>query len=80
MTQDQINQIAKAIRMISHGESQPAGLEMLSMAIAGEGCNSSLTGAILHHAEVTEHAAEQISGGLYAIAEAIKSTEKNHDN
>jgi hypothetical protein len=80
MNNEQINQIARAIRLISHGESQPAGLEMLSMAIAGEGCHNSLAGAIQHHAEVTEHAAEQIAGGLYAIAEAIKSTEKNHDN
>lgn len=76
MTQEQIDQITKAIRLISHGESQPAGLEMLSMAIAGDGCYYSLAGAIANHAEVTEHAAEQIASGLHAIAQAISETKK----
>ena len=74
MTQDQINQIERAIRLISHGENQPAGLEMLAMSIAGEGCYNSLSGAILQHAEATERAADTIASGLQAIADAIADT------
>ena len=73
MNQEQIDQLTKSIRLIAHGEAQPSGLEMLSMAIAGEGCYYSLAGAIANHSEVTEHAAEQIASGLQAIANAISS-------
>lgn len=43
---DALPELTRAVRFISHGELQPAGLEGLAMAIAGDGIKDSLTGAL----------------------------------
>lgn len=65
---DQLSALVRAIRSISHGEiNGPTGLEMLSMALAGEGLGDNLSQAI-------RSAGESIGNGLHAIAEAIGQT------
>jgi hypothetical protein len=43
---DVLPELTRAVRFISHGEMQPAGLEGLAMAIAGDGIKDSLTCAL----------------------------------
>lgn len=78
MTDEQVTQIAKAIRLISMGENEPAGLEGLAMAISGSGLHNNLCGAISELASANIQAAETIADGLNNIAMAI--SEKNNDN
>lgn len=57
-----IDNLAFSTLRISHGGDQPAGLEMLSMAISGEGPHGS-----------DRNLAESVERGLNAIAEAVRS-------
>ena len=63
-TKQLLAEVARCIRFISHGEREPAGLEGLSMAIAGSGNFKSDN---LYEAIVA------VSGSLNAIAEANES-------
>ena len=75
-----IDEIVSAIRSISHGgTSGPEGLEMLAMAVSGEGLHSSLKEAVESIASSVEHCAEflqpdlnDIAAGLNNIASALK--------
>lgn len=78
MTQDQVNQIARAIRFISMGEDSPAGLEGLAIAIAGQGLSSNLCESLIELARSNIEAAETIADGLNNIALAI--SDKKNDN
>ena len=68
MNDKHIEQLASAIRSISHGGSSgPEGLEMLSMAIAGEGIRGDLCSSL-----------DGIAASLSEIAEAIRESGNGH--
>jgi len=69
MTDDQINKLARAIRFISHGEDEPAGLELLAVAISGNGNGGSLANSMTHIAE----AIEEVSMAINRIANAMET-------
>ena len=71
MNDDQVDKLARAIRFISHGEEQPAGLESLAMAISGSYASGSLADAAIHIAEAIEEVAMAINN-LAAMMEAKK--------
>ena len=74
MDNDRSNEIADAIRSISHGDKHgPTGLEMLSMSISGDGNGSPLSEAV---SEGLRDIAEAIREGLAAIAEAQQNTNR----
>lgn len=64
---DALNRIANAIgRVASGGQAGPEGLEMLAMAIAGEGTRHPLGEAI-------ENAASTIAEAINGLAEQVES-------
>jgi hypothetical protein len=73
-TDDETKQIlvelARAVRFISHGEKEPAGLEGLTMAISGGGTpgDNNLVDAIRDVAEALREIAEAHNN----VADAIK--------
>ena len=69
MTDDQVAKISRAIRFISHGEEQPAGLEMLAMAVSGSTHDGSLADAMAHIAE----AIEEVSMSINRVANAMEN-------
>lgn len=72
MDSNKSNEIADAIRSISHGGNDgPTGLEMLSMSISGDGLGSPLAQSI---SEGLRDIAEALREGLAAIAEAQQNT------
>lgn len=62
MTDEQALKIARAIRFISHGETEPAGLEMLAMSINGEGDHGDLCSAVSNVADALNRIAAAIEG------------------
>jgi hypothetical protein len=69
-TKQLLVELARAVRFISHGEKEPAGLEGLTMAISGEGKpgDNSLVDAIRDVAE----ALREIAEAHHHIADAIE--------
>jgi hypothetical protein len=65
--------LADVVRTVSHGASTPMGLEMLSMAISGEGPagHDSLASAVR---DGLHEIAQAQSDGLESIANAIRNS------
>ena len=58
----ELEKIARAISLIARGEEGPAGLEMLSIALAGEGLSNPIGEAL-----------NNIASALNNIAEALEA-------
>jgi hypothetical protein len=66
-------ELTDAIRSISHGGvNGPTGLEMLSMAVSGDGLKAPLSGAI---SDGLRDIAGAIREGLGDIAEAVRKSQ-----
>ena len=73
MNEEEIRELTDAIRSISHGGGSGAtGLEMLSMAVSGDGLKAPLSGAI---SDGLHDIAEAIREGLSEIAEAVRKSD-----
>lgn len=73
MNEEEIRELTDAIRSISHGGGSGAtGLEMLSMAVSGDGLKAPLSGAI---SDGLHDIAEAIREGLAEIAEAVRKSD-----
>lgn len=73
MDEDETKELIDAIRSISHGGGSGAtGLEMLSMAVSGDGSKAPLSGAI---SDGLHDIAEAIREGLGEIAEAVRKSD-----
>jgi hypothetical protein len=72
VTDEQVKELITAIRRIAHGgQDGPTGLEMLAMAIGGEGPGwGGLPSAISGSGEAT---AEALQEGLSEVARAIEN-------
>lgn len=83
-----ITRHSAAVRLIAHGTNNgPTGLEMLSMALTGEGCHGSLKetldenlGAIGSALTAVAEAQVEISRALSASANAIENVSTSLDN
>lgn len=61
-------ELSRAVRAIAHGDvNGPTGLEMLAIAVGGEGAKTSL-------AEVVRDGLHEVAESLHAVAEAIRET------
>lgn len=73
MNEDETKELIDAIRSISHGGGTGAtGLEMLSMAVSGDGLKAPLSGAV---SDGLHDIADAIREGLSEIAEAVRKSE-----
>jgi hypothetical protein len=74
MHEYEAKELTDAVRSISHGDvNGPTGLEMLSMAVSGDGLKAPLSGAI---SDGLHAIAEAIREGLGEIAEAVRKSEE----
>jgi hypothetical protein len=74
MTDDQVGKIARAIRLISHGEHEPAGLEVLAMMVARHDgpCLSDSVGSAAEAITEVADSNARIANALERIAAAME--------
>ena len=77
MSDDQVDRICAAIRSISHGGqgagSGPEGMEMLSIAVAGEGLAFPLASTVNTLASTLEDAIDRMTDAVGRMAGAVEA-------
>ncbi len=70
-----VQALANSARAIAHGDSQPTGLEMLSIAIAGSGLDEplgpSIRAGLAEIAQVLRENLGEIAHGIHRVATEI---------
>ena len=70
-----VHSMSDSIRSISHGKSQPEGLEALSIAVAGQHLENPLgqawAGGCSEIASAIREAGDDVARGLLAVSESI---------